>query len=462
VVAATAILVSACVYGLGYRQQGSDLSQMLLIAAGRSPLNFVPLEPSHGGSPRSWVFIDLRLQLCHAATLRCRNANALRQTRIAQVLRRIREAGPRLVVIDVLLAGGQADQSVLSPSMEEALAQPGPPVLLAWDSLPSRHNPNRALVYLESADSELIRPGTHGSGRFLPAVISGGPVSRELTPAICLQGEGLARVVPTLSYGAAMIALDRNAGLSRIDDYLTGRALVPSDAPSNACRSLPDAPRSEAFRQTERVFSAGSPRWSPDGDDASRWLSADNWLVFRTNGSSQHALPLQEMADGVIVIGSSAEDAADTHWTSLGQMTGGEIVLNDIRQFVLSAPHPPPGTLGTLVSKLPFFVAGLIAAFIAWLLLPRRAGVASQTVLRGVLMRFALVARAGLRLGLLIGLTAVFFVLLLYLFPEHLGSPPDFITPFVALAAEGLFEIGFQLVLAMRTLLNVPEPTGMQ
>lgn len=456
IVLIVAIFVTALIYGFGLRQAGSDLSQRLLVAADQSPLGFSPPRANVDHPPRSWVLVDVDLEPCAGAGTDCDLLAALKGERLARLLRRVRAARPRLVVVHVLVAGGVSGEPVDSALASE-FNRPGPPILVAWSARPSMHEHGRGLIHVNETDQALLRPGAFRFAQFVPALIAGHPSARGLLPAICVQGpEGPPHVLPTLPYAGAAIAAAPARGLRRTDFPIVALG-DPATEGSDPCAWLPDAPESADFARTERVFSAGSLRADTDSADSSYWPSAGQWLHFRSRRGNEEALPMRAMTDGVVVIGSASPDTSDTHWTGLGDMTGVEIVLNDLRQFSLTSPQPKPGFWKALLGKWPFFLAGLLAAFLIALVPVRRASEAPEASLRArawTRLRAALASAA--RLTLMLALAAVLFVILFWLMPHHLGAPPDFVTPFIALAFEGLFEFGFRLVLALRLLLGLP------
>lgn len=450
VVFVVAFLVTASVYAIGLRGHGADLSQRLIVAASQSPLRFVPPRQDVAVAPRSWVLIDVVLDPCTRAGPRCDPAASLKGDRLAHLLRRVREAGPRLVIVDVLLAS--AGGPGLSDALKREFNAPGPPILVAWDARKSMHERGLPLVFADRADEEIVDPQAFRYARFLPAFVSGRPQARNLLPFVCVQGStGRARAVPTLPYGGALIASGRTKDVATLDRTdLLGSLEATAGAPQ--CEALP----AKSFATTKRIFSAGSLRAAGDESASNYWLSAGKWLHFRPRADGDAALPLRVINNGVVVIGSASLDAADTHWTALGDMTGAEIVLNDVRQYALTEPRPDPGYLPTLLGKWPLLLAGLVAAFIISVVWPlREAEASSETSLRPFSDRLRAAVASAAKLILTLLLTAAFFVLILWQMPYHLGAPPDFVTPFFALGIEGLFEFAFRFILAIRLLLRL-------
>lgn len=445
-----AVLVTAFIYGVGLRQQGADLSQRLLVA-NDSPLRFAPSRDGISRPPASWVFVDVDVQPCSPEVVPCDRSLRARQHMLARLLRAAREARPRVVAVDMVVGSGER-ASTLEPVLRDELNRAGPPVLLAWLPLPSMIEAQRRIVHLESADALPLQPTTFLSARFLPALISSRPTARELVPSACIQGpSGPPIVVPTLSYAAALIAAAPQGGFSLLDAVYGAEEGVGTPP---TCDWLPRSPESQQFAQTERVFSARSLREQRFASEANYWPPAGNWLHFRVGTSGEIALPSEVIEDGVVVIGSAAPDAFDTHWTALGEIKGGEILLNDIRQFTLTSAKPSPGTWGNLAAKWPFFIAGFIAAFIMSLIVFWRERPQGDS---GIRAAFGALGTSVLHLlGMLI-LTAAAFAAILWLMPHQLGSPPDFVTPYVALGAEGLFELAFQAILTLRLVIGLPR-----
>lgn len=456
---ATAVCVTGLVYFAGGSRFGADMSQRIVAALERSPLSIVKWRA--GADDPRFILLDVELQSCEARPAPCTPTDPLKGARLAALLAKVREQQPRVVVVDSLVAGSAAWRSgavptppgfagrpsspavPFDPALRRELDRPGPPVLVAWTSDPSRQDPKHRALHVDAADAALLRPGAFAHARFLPAFISGDSTTRSLIPSVCVADEAnRIMVLPTLAYGAALLLQsgDRTGALSRYP--------LPVDSPGadlgRPCNSIPGDARSKGFAETERVYSAGSIR--PEGDARSERLDRGVRWSHRKY-ALEHDEVLPPMKGAVLLVGTADPDARDNHWTVLGRMSGSEIILNDVRQFYVAEPAPAPGWWAKMTDKWPFFLAGFLAwvlgELVALSILPNRPGWPMKW-LKGPI-RFLIPPL----------MTVLFFGLLLSLVPHLLHSPPDFVTPFVALLSETVFDLLRKLITWLRRILGL-------
>lgn len=448
-----AVPLTMIVYAIGGAQFGADVSQRIIAALQRSPLAIV--EWREGGDDRSFVLLDIDLQSCEGRRAPCTITDPLKGARLADVLRAVRAEGPELVIVDAFVAGSAAVRSgavdtkrmpgqqggaaALDPALRAELKRAGAPVLIAWTADRSRRDPEHRALRIDGEDLAVLRPGEFEQARFFPAFFVGGAISRRLTPSVCLiDGDGVFSVTPTLPYAAALAL--RYGGTKALDRFPMPAS---SDAGRKAaCSAIPGDPLSRQFAASERVFSAGSIR--PEDTRSADRIRGVDWVHRKFAADRRGSLPRLE--GKVVLIGSADPDAGDLHSTALGQMSGSEIILNDTRQFLVAEPAPSGNVISRTKGKWPFFLAGAIAVLLAHFLFPAPLG--SLPWLR----------RSGRRLLHTIAppfFIAIAFGILLGLDRHLLHSPPDFVTPFLALLAETLFELLFGLNLKLRKLAGI-------
>lgn len=447
-----AVLVTFLVYLSGASHAGADWSQRLLLGIGQSPLSYV--HHTERPPPPAWVLIDVELADCRGGA-ECTGSRFNRDA-LSRILSRVKSAQPRIVVLDVLTAGGMSGSPAVPPSLLPLLNGAGPPTLLAWAPKSSWHEPTTGAIYLSENDSALLADSAFGNARYLPAAIQGLPTARLLTPVICVEAaEGGVRPLPSLAYAAALVAA-QPPGPGSIDAALA-RPGSGAAVESGGCGSSQWSPDAADYARTERVFSAASLFRRNAPGEASYWTSAGQWLHFTVSQQPGAELPAPAvLKDAVVLIGSADPDAEDVHWTSAGSLSGGEIVLNDIRQYLLSDPAPRKGAVRRTLAEYPFFLAGLAAAVLGHLLLPYPAS-GARTGRRGFFRHPA--PRLALNFGLVFLITTLVFVGILAL-GWHPASPPDFVTPFIALFAGAAVELLYHLISLCRKLLGLHSHGG--
>jgi len=437
-----AMAVTFLVYLSGLSYSGADLSQRILLGLGQSPLSYV----HHSGTkePASWILLDIELAECRDPD-GC-GGSRFRPEVLVGLLQRVRAAGPRVIVLDVLTAGGLTDKREVAAPLLAQLNTPGPPTLLAWAPKSSWYDGATGTVALSELDAILLGATGTNRARYLPAAIEGRPTARLLTPTICAQAaDGAAHTIPTIGYAAALIASEPGTGYAALNRVY--QMVDPTGCSRGASSDL------RQWARTERVFSAGSLFERNAPGEARFWPTAGHWLHFTVAADPAADLPsAAALKDAVVLVGSADPDSEDVHWTSTGDLAGSEIVLNDMRQYLsgTAAPQPPPWR--KTLKEWPFFLAGFLAVILAHLFLPHHRALLADGKPR--LLDYPAV-RVPLNFTIAIGLTFLFFIGVLIVMSGHLGSPPDFVTPFIALSAEAIVEVLYHFIALLRKLLHL-------
>lgn len=452
-----AAFASLLVYLTDYRYRGSDISQTLL-----SEFDGGALGPGSGqeraGSgaheapippPTKWVFVDLGPRFCapgeDGSLPSCPPESRTDPARLRELIGWAARAAPRVVVVDVNLVLTRAELRQLEESLA-ALPVWVPIVLpLPIGDAELSGEEGDPVIGLSEETAALLEPREGSNIRLLPATIwPPNPVSRRLMPDVRVAGAGPLRRIPTLSYGAALVAAaPPQAPFRDVDGFA---AITDAGAAGDACGRLASPRCRLEFRSSERVFSfpAAAPADSEEHGQVDRRPAAHFlYLYLPAPRTSDVGPPPADLRDAIVLIGNSRRAAGDNHFTALGETSGAEIVLNDIRQFV--AAHPvPAGGLGTyLWNELPYLVLGFIAICgVEGARETRRARRprASRRVWRNLL--------GGIVRLVVIGfLTAVLFALYLAVAAPH--GPPDFVTPFATLLLGSMIELLFRLILPL-------------
>jgi hypothetical protein len=425
------ILFSAAVTVLlffgGAYDWGADQSQWVLarIAPGGA-LGERPSAASDGGrartGPVTWAIVDLGPKLCapmDGAKPRCppwRERTALDP--IVSATRWVAARKPRLIVVDIMAAGsaGEADR------LEAALGGLGVPILMALP-VDFQNSADGVIPTLSFDETSRTLAGRRGSVRYVHAAVrSKGPSERNLLP-VFRSPEGVnATLVPTLAYAVAM-------ALGLPDDC----QVDPRQSHASDCL--------RRFAQTRRVFSF-PPVKPADGRDGYEPISRfSKHVSFRYLAAPRAEETLdapEDLAGAVVLIGDTRwQHGEDRFSTGIGNISGAELQLNDIRQFAVAHPAPAGGLGAALWSELPFLGMGFAAVWLTQMIFrkdtPRPPDVPGASLLQRLRSR----AKAGieriLRKVLVVAvaalLTVLAFATYLYLTPRD-GRPPDFVMPF--------------------------------
>ncbi len=437
----------------------SDLSQkaLLVVAAAGGALGNPSTERHGRAAPANWFFIDLGPRFCggESGGDSC-PPNVVRTDRekLATLLSSVRSKSPRVVVLDVLTA-----PEPLAVKGDGALARvleaPGAPVLLSWAPGSSEIRPSLGPQSLLVARGAGVGADPGPGAKYFPALRRmSGPTARWLTPAydVFWPDQAVTRSMPGIAYAAALVAAaPAEAPWRDLDRFATpARPLPPS---THEVCELKTAPAClEAYHRTERVFSF-APVSIAEVETSQPPISA-HYLALANDPASL----TDRLADAVVVIGDSRATAGDRTWSAVGEVSGAELILNDIRQYLLAPPTPQAGIGHTLIEEVPFLVAGFAAIFISSALVLRFWPSSPEPIGLSVLRNSA---RTSARLGMVFVLTAGFYTAILALGRTEFGRVPNFVAPFVGVLLETLFDLLHQATTALhdglRRLLGRPH-----
>lgn len=463
-----AILVSTAVFMFNGRYWGSDISQSVLVQFPGGGLG-VPFDGDRDGAgapgrrapPSHWAFVDIGPRFCadHGGSSPSLCPPQVARTDfdgVAQLIGWVASAQPRLIVVDIASVRSEAERGALEnrlPGMTGSTAA----ILIALPSENgegSRSEPEPVII-AEPGSGPLVESPDQAPIRFLPALIRAAvPTSRLLLPEAQIAGEQSRSRLPTLSFGAALVARARgNAPIRILDDYERIASVAPG---TTACAFPASARCRELYSDTERVFSFAPvpPADEPGNGVEARRVSADGFLyLYLPAPVPGHAAPPPgDLADSVVVIGDSREAAGDRHWTALGYVSGAEIHLNDIRQFSIAAPAPRTGFLGYLLQELPYLmigwaVASLVHTFVGLRRIKRAHPEEPES--QGLIWRVIVLLVIAL-------VTIPAFSIYVYFHIGH-GEPPDFVTPYLALFCGGAIEAIFRVISWMELRFGLHE-----
>lgn len=442
-----ALMVSLLVYSTPISQFGPDISQKILLginaeggALGTDPHATNPQPPAN------WVFVDLGGRfcgseeggnLCPPARIRTD------RTALAGLLESVRSHHPRAIILDVLTepAGGQEDAALLA-----LLSQPGAPILLAWS--PSREQVHSgpddqvSLVYDPARFLCDPRACTFPNARYFPSLlrITDGK-ARWLSPdfrATSSQGD-TSLVIPSISRATALVAMSpANAPWQLVDRAASGAPGI------GRCGELVLTACTSEYRETQRVFSFAPVQAGANRTSASLWDSISFTHYVPDADPIPEAMP-RALNDAIVIIGDSRESAGDRTWSAVGSTSGAELILNDVRQYIVASPHPAPGLFASVLHELPFLLIGFVIVFIANAIFPGRSH--GSHSISGALRAFG---HAFMVMLLSVVLTAMSFAAYLWLRGVHPGVPVDVVTPFVGMMLASFFEAMHRLTIIVQ------------
>lgn len=408
------LAVTLLVYVADGEHWGSDRSQRLLadLRSGGA-LGDRPAEVT------TWGLVDLGSRICAAEHQAIRPVCPPRASRtdpqvLARVVKWVARASPRVIVVDIAAIDTPAEAHAFEAIVAPDLAA-GTSVFVAV--------PTEADEWLETNDGTTIdatRLRTlmergRGARIFynLPLIEAPAPVSRGLLPRVRVRLDGEERLAMTLPAAAAAVVRPGSGG---------------------------------DFSGTERLYSfpAVEAADSALASDEARRIGGENFLYLYLPAplpSDDATPPSADLSGGVVVIGDTRRAARDRYWTALGDLSGGEILLNEIRQYAIAEPEQAGGIGHALYKEIPFLLIG----FAATCLVATLFAMPKARRIRGKGKRVARAIGGALLLSL--GAAFVtgigFFLLILLRSPSY--SPPDFITPFIGIVLGSFLEGAFQL-----------------
>ncbi len=159
-----------------------------------------------------------------------------------------------------------------------------------------------------------------------------------------------------------------------------------------------------------------------------------------------------DVRDAIVLIGSANRSTNDLYWTDLGQVSGGEIILNDVRQMLVAEPGAASNVWKRLQDERIFFLCAFPAVFFAAFLVPHHP---RKKASRGLLGLFKICIWPFWHSGIKLIATVGVFALILRSHWAHFHLQPDFVTPFLALFAENVAELFVGLVNFFRRILRL-------
>lgn len=444
-----ALIAVTVVFMTPLRTVTSDLSQRLLLTAGLSggALGDVHGPASGPAPPSGWFFVDLGPRLCAAeggGALCPPNAPRTDRDQLAKVIAAVRAQNPRLVILDVRTSA----EDETSGAFRQAILAPGSPVLLSWAPY-TKVEPKgdgRSVLVTREGDAMALGPGA-SHVRYFPALKRmSGPAARLLTPDYQVVGpDGRSRRAPGIAYAAAAVA---QAPHGRPWEELDPPSAVPGGGHRSDCTARMSQSCLDAFRATERVFS-----FPPVREAALPISSAAVRFGHLTPGQDTQRLTA-ELRDGVVIIGDSRSGAGDRTWTAVGEVSGAEIILNDVRQYLLAPPSPPAGFVAVLLQEAPILLAGAVSLFVvhalfgwAWPVVPGVGPAGTRTLARDAW-------RASCRLAVVLLVTALAITPIILFGHSHPGSVLNFVAPYLAISLENAFELVHKVALFLHESLH--------
>ena len=425
------VLVTVLIYLAGIHVWGADASQAIVArVADAGALGTTPSARRAAmlGSarPTRWALVDLGPRVCApppAGDISLCPPQTARTDlgAIVHVIKWIDASKPRLIVVDVMAVRSVAEANAL----DALLADVSAPVLMALPNESESQLEGQLASVFASGDEAKLASRTGKVRYFYPLIQPDEPVSRILMPAVSMAGTEGGLLAPTLSYAAAtLLGLDPKCRVNG----------------SESSRCLTDYAQTPRVFSFARVPSAGSATW-----DGSIRASTNGHLflyVAAPRPGEGHA-QVPELEKSVVIIGNTNTrlSARDYFWTAIGEVSGVEVQLNDIRQFTLAEPSPLPGLVGVLIADLPFLLIGFVAALLVRAL-SRRFPLAEDGSPFSRRLR-----RWRRTFGVMIAITLLSvaaFAASQYLFPPR-GAAPDFFTPLISIMLGNVLEAAFQV-----------------
>ena len=395
--------------------------------------------------PRGYVFIDLNSRACRAVeddNPLCDSRSPATPKLASRVSRAVLDANPDLVIIDVRLWGDPAARKDLV-SLAAAIRDHGnPPVLAVAPFRPSKRK-GEGVIEPRLIPQEL----SGGEVKFAPAFVWGeNPKLRSSPRQILVETpDHVTGLTPTLPELAARY--------SKTSGVVTNSAAATCPRSSNPVVCWTTVPNPELISggsEETALFSLPS-LVPPDGQiragDAAQFQG-----FYERFAASDAVTPAGELkisralfAGKVVLVGSSAAIAQDMHATPLGEMAGGEVILNMVRAFSAEATFVEPSLMPKLIREATYCLVGSLPFAFYWFTSAKlTAWVAGRPWLRffrflalSPLFLCAIAASAALMVGLS-------FYTVGGISGGHRGL--DLYAPLVALSLEGITDVAARLL----------------
>ncbi len=423
------VLVTVLIYLAGIHVWGADASQAIVTrVADAGALGTAPSARRAAmlGSarPTRWALVDLGPRVCApppaGAISLCPPKTARTDLgAIVHVIKWIDASKPRLIVVYVMAVESVAEANAL----DALLADVSAPVLMALPIESESQLEGQLANVFASGDEAKLASRTGKVRYFYPLVQPDAPVSRILMPAVSMAGTEGGTLAPTLSYAAAtLLGLDPNCR-------------VNGSAPTPCLTRYALTPRVFSFA---RVPPAGSATW-----DGSVRVSTNGhlFLYLAAPRPEEGHAQVPELEKSVVIIGNTRSSTRDPFSTAIGDVSGVEVQLNDIRQFTLAEPSPQPGLIGVLIADLPFLLIGFVAVLLVRTLSRRFPPAEDGSPFSRRLRRWR--RKFGVTITITL-LSVIAFAASQYLFPPR-GAAPDFFTPLISIMLGDVLEAAFQV-----------------
>jgi hypothetical protein len=368
-------------------------------------------------APSAPVIVDGKVEL------NCSPSRPINRHLLAELIRRISAMGPRVLVVDVIVASepgvtSDAERNAIKTLLSEKASQPESPPWLWVD--PNLRPAAGGLVARSSRDVPIALAASSSGVFFAPAWSLGNQPIRRY--AKCVTDIRSDRLTPTLPYLMSTFYRERSAELDRICE--------PSqDRSENSPRIIFSLPGNRAHED--------------DRSSPARAASAHYHAVYSRclaaavlSSPSSSACSSEGLFRGrIVVIGASSPERRDRYFTPLGDMAGAEVTINAARSFGAfprNRDKTVPEALGVKALAVCFCA---VVWFFYFVLSERLRGAGGH----GVLRRAGLVA---LRSALFV--LTVLLVVALSLYIAYRPSAPspsvDVVIPAMAIALEVYIE----------------------
>ena len=298
--------------------------------------------------------------------LSCDSSRPINRHLLAELIQTLSERGPRLIIVDVILA---AELGFAREHIEESEAlrrvilarsssgSEAPLIFAEPVELAGRPDEVSGLVRMETA--RLIEPDS--LRRVYSAIAFPAPGQPVRRYPKCFQMTSHKQIwTPSLPYLAARLLTTGRPRIDSLCAVATGSDALTEES-SNAPRIVYSLPTSGAHE--DDLQSPERARWALYHNLYNRCLAANIWNAER----SRCATPAL-YRDKVIIIGASNPARRDRHYTPLGDMAGAEVILNAMRSFVLFPDNTDKRVMETLGTKLMLVLACSLVWFCYFLI----------------------------------------------------------------------------------------------
>ena len=392
---------------------------------------------------KKWVLVDIGPEWCKSSTHRCPSGdpdNVLytERTGLAQLMKDVLDHEPRVVVFDISTVTHDSSH-IGDHELKKILANSRVPVLLYLGGELFGNEYGRSTVVVDAKRQIFPFDDKETFPRFvrmMPAAKSQTTTKARYLEAdyTVIYNTGQGDIIdrkkerqPGIAYAAAMVSRMKANNLAELFD------LFPTAYDSDKCPIRKNSKCSQ-FSLTERILSFRREFASTDHYGNAQFMYA--YLALESG-----SVPVSGnfFKDAVVVIGNTDQKTGDRTDSAVGDISGPELILNDIRQYSLTLESPEPLYWIKLVKKLPYCSAIFLATFIVCCYahnLSKKMSSEKKTHPMVVLHSIKFLEILGIYI-----LASLFFAIMLTSFPAEPGQVPDFVTPFFGLMIEGLFEI---------------------